>query len=377
MKTYLYIAFLMSGIPGMLQSQQILQSHLNLPRIGDELIKQQVEYKDPGRSGENVLWDFSRLNLINDEYTLSYFEAYNGYLAGMEHLTMYYHTLSNDSLLLWGFENQTTRLTNDRPELLLKFPVRYQDRSRCYYHGHGLYSNRLEMDAMGTVETETDAFGMMVLPDKDTLRNVLRVRTVKYIAEELKPMSNDYYFMLDSVKPLISNDSIDFRLATDSILMAVETFRWYARGYRYPVFETVRSWVERRGDTEIEHFNTAFFFPPQDHYYLEDDEANQKIIEMQKQQDKKYNPLEDVKFNAFPNPVSTLLDVEVFLPVEAKIKLQIRSVANKNVYLNENRGKFSKGIHRFQLDVWKLPPGYYLLNIWADNYMLDYTILKQ
>ncbi len=157
-------------------AQHSLENRLNMYRADDEIIKQQVEYKDPGRGGENVLWDFSRLTSVNDEYRLSFFEAYNGKLAGMEHQTMYYYTLSNDSLLLWGFENATAKLKNDQPELLLKYPVKYQDHTSCYYHGHGLYCDRL---------------------------------------------------------------------AADSTLIAVETFRWYSKGYRYPVFETVFSFLPR------------------------------------------------------------------------------------------------------------------------------------
>lgn len=38
--------------------QSQLTSSLNMFRAGDVISKQQVEYKDPGRSGQNVLWDF-------------------------------------------------------------------------------------------------------------------------------------------------------------------------------------------------------------------------------------------------------------------------------------------------------------------------------
>ena len=41
-------------------------------RSGDEILKQQVDYKDPGRDGENVIWDFGKLKSINDEYSLVY-----------------------------------------------------------------------------------------------------------------------------------------------------------------------------------------------------------------------------------------------------------------------------------------------------------------
>jgi hypothetical protein len=43
----------------MLSAQHTLQSDLNRFRADNMLVKQQVSYKDPGRTGENVLWNFS------------------------------------------------------------------------------------------------------------------------------------------------------------------------------------------------------------------------------------------------------------------------------------------------------------------------------
>jgi len=281
--------------------------------------------------------------------------------------------------LLWGFDNQSTQLHNLQPELLLKFPVNYGNEFGSCYYAHGQHGNRLELDAMGTIETKADSYGMMILPSKDTLKHVLRTRTVKYIAENIRPISELYYEKLNA--PLrISSDSIEQRLSNDSVIFVVETFRWYENGYRYPVFETVRSWQQHlNAGRQHEFLATAFFYPPQEHYYLEDDEENLAVmnsIKNLKGKDK-YNPLEETKYNIFPNPVSTMLNIEIFLPIEAKIKIQVRSVINKSVYINENPGKHAAGTHGFQFNVSHLPPGHYLLNIWADNYLLDEVILKQ
>ena len=51
---------------------QLTRLH-NAPRGGDEIIKQRVEYKDPGRDGENVIWDFGQLLSVDPEYKLSYY----------------------------------------------------------------------------------------------------------------------------------------------------------------------------------------------------------------------------------------------------------------------------------------------------------------
>ena len=177
---------------------------------------------------------------------------------------------------------------------------------------------------MGTVSSKADACGMMILPGGDTLRNVLRVKTVKKIASSTKPL---FFQEEDTPETWVSNDSIDYRLSTDSVVMEVATYRWYVEGYRYPVFETVRS-ISHKRRQEREIFNTAFFYPPQDHCYLETDPENQRIAELQNKNRKDCNPLEATTCNVYPNPVSTTLYVELFLPVEAKIKIQVRPVAN-------------------------------------------------
>ena len=242
MKTFSLITLLLWATFS-LSAQHRLQSELNLPRAGDVIIKQQVEYKDPGRAGENVLWDFSQLNVVNDEYELMYSSPDDSVIIGTEHTTQYRYVLQNDSLLLLGFDNQTTNLHNIQPETLLKFPFYHGDTIGSYFYAHGKYSNRLELDVMGTTQTVADAHGMMILPSKDTLNHVLRLRTIKYIAEDTNPITESYYEKLHS--PLnISLDSIEHRLETDTILFAVETVRWYEDGYRYPIFETVRSWQQ-------------------------------------------------------------------------------------------------------------------------------------
>jgi len=374
-------------------AQHSLESRLNMFRTGDEIIKQQVEYKNPGQAGENVVWDFSLLTPINDEYQLLYLEADSGKVAGMEHLTKYYYALSNDSLLLWGFENPTTRLENNQPELLLKFPVAYKDRTSCYYHGHGLYCNRLEMDAMGTVQTEADAYGMIVLPDKDTLHNVLRIRTVKYIADELKPIADDYYARSAEAKPIVSRNRIDERLTTDSTLMAVETFRWYLKGYRYPVFETVRSWVDKLQGAEIEYFGTSFFYPPQEHYYLEEDEENWMILEKERKERNERNegnernernernggevePWEGLTCNFYPNPVVSDLDIEIFMPRAGQVRMQLMNRMGLIVW-SEEFGAWPEGIHTAQVYMSDLPMGEYVLNMWFDDELVGEKIVKR
>jgi hypothetical protein len=358
-------------------AQYILQSSLNGFRPDDVIIKQQVSYKDPGRTGANVLWDFSQLEVENDEYELLYSTENDTVITGMEHLTQYHYTLQNDSLLLWGFDNQTTKLHNVQPELLLKFPVNYGDTVNSYYYAHGKYGNRLELDAMGTIETGADSYGMMILPNKDTLKHVLRTHTIKYIAEDTRPISYSYYDKLES--PLfITGDSIDQRLASDSVLFVVETFRWYEKGYRYPVFETVRSWEQHRSNEDYEFLATAFFYPPQEHYYLDNDEENLAILENEANEDTVIiDPWEGLTYNLYPNPVKTNLDVEMYLPKNANtIRIQLRSTMGL-IVSDKNLGARPEGTYSFQVDMWTVPVGNYVLDIWLDDHLISEILMKR
>ena len=61
------LLLLLSGSFCLSISGQITREN-NSVRNGDEIIKQQMQYKDPGRSGENVIWDFSMLKAVNPKF---------------------------------------------------------------------------------------------------------------------------------------------------------------------------------------------------------------------------------------------------------------------------------------------------------------------
>lgn len=122
-----------------LYSQCSLTSELNKFRVNDTIVKQQIEYKAPGRSGKDVLWDFGKLSPINKKYTLIYSarKGVDSMIVGREHHTRYYYDWQKDSVWLWGFENSTTQIENSKPELLLQLPMHYGDKVQGYYQGEG------------------------------------------------------------------------------------------------------------------------------------------------------------------------------------------------------------------------------------------------
>ena len=373
MKIYLLFSALLLS-PLFVFSQSGLTSLHNLPRPGDEIIKRQVEYKNPGRSGENVLWDFGKLKSLNDEYKLTYKIGRDSLLAGIEHRTIYYHSLTGDSLLLWGYENLTTLMKNERPELLLRFPVHYGDSTFCYYNGNGKYCDRLKISAMGTVSSKADAHGMMILPAGDTLKNVIRVHTVKKIAETTGLL---FFHEQNAPETFVTNDSIDFRLANDTILLGVETYRWYVKGYRYPIFETVKSITDKHGEESL-FFNTAFFYPPDEHAYLDDDPENLALLEEDDETLDPQNPdpWAGLTYNFYPNPVVNDLNIEIYLPKTGHVQMQLVNRPGLVVW-TKDFGTRTEGIHETSVFMGGFPIGEYVLNMWFDDYMIGEIIIKK
>lgn len=110
----------------------------------------------------------------------------------------------------------------------------------------------MDIHTQGTVITTADAYGKMILPSGDTISPVLRVKMIQTIS---------------------AKDAADTTPHTDKQL---ETFRWYSKGYRYPIVEVIRSTAT--ADT-IAVFSTAFYYPPQEQLYLDADPVNQTLLD--------------------------------------------------------------------------------------------------
>ena len=372
-------------------AQPVLKKENNICRGEDVIIKQQVKYKHPGRAGANVLWDFSKQELINEKYKLSYSKINDSdiLIGGTEHRTLYYYGIKNDSILCWGYENPTTKMKNSCPEFLLCFPVKYGDRIKSFYQGKGMYCGRLRLSAMGTTETHADAYGVVILPNQDTLRHVIRLKTVKLIAESVSPLIHTFLNAKDSTENLYPEDSIQYRLDNDSTVLALETYRWYAPGYRYPIFETIRT-GNYRDSLKTEYFSTAFFFPPEKHTYLDNDEENLEILKGRNDKDTDWgggakedknqnhpkNPLFELSYNIYPNPVHERLTVEYYLPEDARVSYGLYNLNGQQLYSSIEKDLLG-GVYSEAIEMSNFPSGEYIWRIRVNENIVSEKILKK
>ena len=259
-------------------AQLTLNRISHVPRPGDDLAKQQVVFQSPGSNGTGVIWDFSELENIKDHYALHYItpSEYSDTIIGVERRTMFFYRLSGDSLFALGYENPTTSIRYVNPETILQFPFPYGRSVTGYFSGIGNYCGKQDVRLSGRTAVTADATGAIVLPGGDTLRNVLRVHTFQKIVNDLSPVSWRLAARADSLPSPLQLDSIDWRIANDTSHVEIDTWRWYALGYRLPIFESIRNSVWKLAKT-YEASSVSYYYPPHEQYYgLGNDSENQE-----------------------------------------------------------------------------------------------------
>ena len=109
MKNYILL-FLLSFVFIRVSAQELSQE-ISLPRAGDILDKTQLDYTTSGASGGEVIWDFRKQTVRDDNYKVSYSGKIDSILCLSESRTQYKYRLSGDSLLFVGYENAVSKIS--------------------------------------------------------------------------------------------------------------------------------------------------------------------------------------------------------------------------------------------------------------------------
>ena len=205
------------------QGQAIIDSTTNYPRSGDEIIRHRLKSLDPGDQGEHVLWDFSDLSEVEEKEVVEFFCDSNSTMIRLEPDRMVKTTILRDSLLYTGYETPLIYMHYSEPALLLTYPFAYRNLVEESYKGEGTYCMKQRIEESGTFVSEVDAYGSIILSEGDTLRNVVRLHTTRISSVGMSTINN-------------ANQNNDTGKRIQEI---EECHQWYARGYRYPVFESI------------------------------------------------------------------------------------------------------------------------------------------
>lgn len=204
------------------------------------------------------------------------------------------------------------------------------------------------------------------------------------------------YVQEDSVViRVISTDSIDYNLKNDSVYMQVETYRWYADGYRYPIFETVES-ITYKNNKPLKHFDTAFLYAPEKHSYLNDDTKNLARLDEVEKTDKEArdkpsggsnnnnsnyphgnNPDNGpINYNAYIENGSNEISIEYNLNQAAEVTIALYDVQGR-LLVSYPKTTHSTGFYQEAIALDGFQLGEYLLRIVVNDKVYGEKIAKQ
>ncbi|NDV69679.1 T9SS C-terminal target domain-containing protein [Dysgonomonas sp. 25] len=274
-------------------------------------------------------------------------------MVGTEHNTMYYYQIKDNTLLLLGHENPVVKLQYTPAYPQITYPFNYGNTISAPYTTRGYYSGTEPIHTQGIVTITADAYGKMILPGGDTINPVLRIKTIQTIQD-------------------LSINTVSQEPTSEKHL---ETYRWYTKGYRYPIFETIRN-IDTKDNSIL--FATSFYYPPQEHLYIDTDPDNQRILdEMWDINKKKEDKSEETKkenitnlianYNYYPNPIQDNLTLSYELSQQAKVQITLYSIVDGTMYYRSKQQVQEAGRHQTNIDCHTLPKGAYVLQIITDN----------
>lgn len=271
-KMKIVYVILLSVLTNHVFAQPYIDKARNMYRDGDRLIEHQTDFSDFGTAGKDAVWNLDGMKTIKKKHTVTYKSVplFQNRVSCTECGTRYYYDLRFDSLPVTGYENNLTKMDYDVPELSLLFPMHYGDSIGGCYSGRGRYCDKISLRSFGKYAVKADASGILILPDGDTLRHVLRIHTER--------MTYRLFYPADSVKndslKAFTADSVEkYMTLKSNTLIRQDYYRWYAAGYRYPVLEAVTT------GTASGKASSTYYYPPSEQQYLSLDDENKTLRE--------------------------------------------------------------------------------------------------
>ncbi len=238
-------------------AQTPLLPESNMMRSGDQIYRHEVEYFDPGEAGQNIVWDFSDVEMIDEKEPLKFYcDTDSIHYQVLEPYRVVKYIFLKDSLFQTGQETSLQQIDYEQPLLMCRYPYSYGDRHIQGFRANGEYCKKYVLESNGTFESEADATGSIILSTGDTLQHVLRIHTINTSA-------------ISQRLPGQTIDTLNLKQRIE------EKYIWYALGYRYPVFESTSVTILNNLNPVTCHqkaYSTLF-----DDQELEDDEINENI----------------------------------------------------------------------------------------------------
>ena len=204
--------YLLSALFGLLfpmavRAQNVLTAEEHALRPCDKTERLQTEFFDVGNPGTGGVWDFSTLDTSSRKTITEYLGGTDSTVVEAAPHSIRKYVLRNDSLFLCAYRNRLYDIEYSVPVLEMVYPMQFGDTLYTYYSGNGLYSGKRQVETAGEARVSADAYGTLVMPSGDTLRNVVRIYTLNlypktyiYYSGDKKQKSQLYQYDLDRSK---------------------------------------------------------------------------------------------------------------------------------------------------------------------------------
>lgn len=214
LRVFELVMFVLASLP--VWGQNILTEDTNAMRDSDKLVYQQMESCNPGNAGEDEVWDFSSVLDARTTNEISITKDAYSHIHKVEGQEKYSYLLKSGILEQYKMENRLTKIMYFGKRIAFKYPFQYGDSVHSDFVGYGTYCGDHFIKVKGKVLIQADGLGKLILSERDTLDNVLRVYT-----QTSTSMAMDVdYAEIDSVHP---KQEIE------------DKYEWYYKGFRYPV----------------------------------------------------------------------------------------------------------------------------------------------
>ena len=348
--------------------------HAHAYRAGDKVERQQVAFKHFEKQRENAVWDLSDIENSNKTSVLEFAENpqdKEGIIANGAY-TRFYYRQNDTGIYLMGYENNQSKVCYNMPELAYLPSQTIGNKTTGCFNGYAIYAESVFSRIYGTYEYMTEERGTLLLPSKDSIKDVVKVHILKTTGQHyLKGAENSKTLrvLVDSISRY-TTDSIYQHLETDSMTVETNIYKWYAKGYRYPIYETEE--VHVKGNSL--GFKAAYYSHPlsllsSDNNYQEKTRA---VVQKVKSSASQNTQLQSSSKHIFPDGTSVEFSLNVtsdgnvyvalFCSTEEKLGCGIYTVDGITVGQEEFDGS-QKGAHRFHQSLYSYPHGIYILTI--------------
>ena len=197
--------------------QNVLTYEANAMRNLDKLEYQVMGFCEPGIGGSNQIWNFSSVDETSDKYKILFASDSLQNFFKIEGQNKFSFIFKSSVLEQNAIENRLSKIRYFGKKVSLKYPFQYQDSISSDFVGYGMYCGEDMIKEVGHVVVIADGIGKLILSERDTLDNVLRIHS-----------QTTTKFSLDTEYAKV--DSVCQKIKTE------DRYEWYWTGFRYPVF---------------------------------------------------------------------------------------------------------------------------------------------